>query len=157
MRPLGTAWALCALLVLPAGAATTANKAPRLSNVKASIGTVYDEAAAKPRKNGLKLSFRVCDDGPPASAKRYGLINITFRWRDRLSESYLTVEEQGEMITWEVYFHKPECVSNIPEDDPLPAFLPYVGGYPCFSVTVKVRDPGGLWSNAVTQVVRKCK
>jgi len=48
---------------------TVSNQRPRLSNVKASIGTVYDEAAAKPRKDGLKLSLRVCDDGPAANSE----------------------------------------------------------------------------------------
>jgi len=60
------------------------------------------------------------------------------------------------MITWEISFHRPEYVPNIPEDDPLPAFLPWTASWNCLTVTVKVRDPGGLWSNAVTHVVKPC-
>lgn len=131
------------------------NAAPRISNVSARIARVYDEAHVKWKSRGVRGTYRLCDDGPQSTPQRFGLIRVTHRWGTRTLES-LIVREQYPSISWDIYFRKFECRSGISWSSTIPADIPLVHNYPCYSVTLRVRDPGGRWSNAVTRVVKKC-
>ena len=134
----------------------SSNDAPRLASVTARIASVYDESRARLRSGGLALRFRLCDDGPPSSDRSFGLMRLEHRWGDG-SHTWLFVREQAPLITWDIHFDKPECVSAIPWSSTLPADLSYAGMYACYTVRVRVRDPGGRWSNARSVKVKKCK
>lgn len=134
--------------------ASARNQSPRLSQVTARIGRVYDEGETRYRRGGLRVRFRLCDDGPQSSPDRFGLISITHRWGDRSLEWFL-VRERVPLISWDIYFDQSEC-RMISWSSPTPADFPYVTTYRCYSVTVRVRDPGEQWSNTVTRHVKKC-
>jgi hypothetical protein len=132
------------------------NHVPRLQTLAARVGRVYHEQSGRFRAGGLSIRFSLCDDGPPSSARRFGLLRLEHRWGDRFY-TWLTVREQARLITWEVRFEKTECVAAIPWSSALPADLPYVRRYPCYVVRLRVRDPGGKWSNTLSDVVKKCR
>jgi len=131
------------------------NEPPRLSDVTVNIGRVYDERQARVRQGGLRISFRLCDDGPRSGPATVGLVSLTHRWGDRLND-WLLVRERSELIAYDIYFSTPECRARIPWSSTLPADLSYARIFRCYQVTVRVRDPGGRWSNRVTRVVKKC-
>jgi hypothetical protein len=125
-----------------------ANAPPRLSKLTVRIGTVYLEGGGT--KRGVKGTYRLCDDGPQSSPGRFGLLSITHR-----SGSSLLVRERSPSITWDTAFEKPEC-GRVTWSSTIPADLPNMRTSPCYSVTLRVRDPGGLWSNSATRAVTEC-
>jgi hypothetical protein len=131
------------------------NDTPRLGPLTARIGRVYDEAEARFRAGGLGLRFRLCDDGPQSTRLRTGLIRLDHRWGDR-SRTWFAAQELAPLITWDVRFRTRECVRSVPWSSTLPADLPQLRGYPCYTVRVRVRDPGGRWSNMARAEVKKC-
>ncbi len=134
---------------------TASNAPPRLSNLTAHIGRVHLEGGGS-KKGGVKGTYRVCDDGPQTSRGRFDLIRITHRWGNQGFDRRL-VREQYPSTTWDVYFDKPECRAKIFWSSTIPADLKSVRAYACYSVTLRVRDPGGKWSNVVTRVVKNCR
>jgi hypothetical protein len=134
---------------------TAGNDAPRLVGLSARLGRVYDEPNARFRSGGLSVRLHLCDDGPPSSRDRFGLIRVQHRWGDR-TYVWLFAREQSILITWDIHFETPECVRAVPWSSLLPAELPHLRTHPCYSVTVRVRDPGGRWSNSLKEAVKPC-
>lgn len=132
-------------------AASRANNAPRLSALTAKIGPVHEEGGGI-REGGVRGTYRVCDDGPQTTSRRPSLIRITHR----AGESLL-VREQYPTPTWDVYFDKPECVSAIPWSSTIPADLRELRELSCYSVSLRVRDPAGRWSNGATRAITRCR
>ncbi len=133
----------------------SANKAPRITAFSARIGRVYEEGGGY-RNGGLTMRFALCDDGPEnVVGRRYARISVTHRWGSRRAERLL-VREQEDLITYDIHFVPPECVRGIPWTSTVPADLPRTRFYRCYSVTLRVRDPAGRWSNSFTRVVRGC-
>jgi hypothetical protein len=132
------------------GQPSALNNPPRLSALKARIGRVHLEGGGT-KEGGIRGTFRLCDDGPQTSRGRHGLISITHR-----SGTSLLVRERYPSTSWDIYFAKPECRSGIFWSSTIPADLPSIRTSPCYSVAIRVRDPGGLWSNVVALAVNRC-
>jgi hypothetical protein len=130
------------------------DRPPHLSDLTARMGAVSLQGGGT--KRGVKGTYRLCDDGPPAST-RSGVEEITHRWSAmRGGGIALLVRERRPSISWDVYFQRKECRSRIFWASTVPAGVAAARGYPCYSVVLRVRDPGGHWSRPVSRVVKRC-
>ena len=155
---IGAIVALAAATLLLGGAGLAAIRAvdrpPHLSDLTARMGAVSLQGGGT--KRGVKGTYRLCDDGPPASS-RSGVQEITHRWSaTRGGDIALLVRERSPSISWDVYFRRKECRPGIFWASTIPAEVAAARGYPCYSIVLRVRDPGGHWSRPVSRVVTRC-
>jgi hypothetical protein len=152
LMSLPVAVVLAVLVGQPSGAAgiSAANSPPRLSAMTARIGIVHEEGGGR-KQGGVKGTYRLCDDGPQSRPGHDGLMSITHR-----SGNSLLVRERYPSPSWDIYFGEPECRSGIFWSSTIPADLGSIRRSPCYSVALRVRDPGGRWSNVVTRRLNAC-
>jgi hypothetical protein len=131
------------------------DRPPRVSDLTVRLGAVPVQGGG--RKRGVKGTYRLCDDGPSANSRRSGVEEITHRWSTRTgTDVMLLVRERHPSISWDIYFRRAECRSRIAWHSTIPAEVAVARSYPCYSVSLRVRDPGGSWSRYATRVVRRC-
>jgi hypothetical protein len=154
-------WAVPTIVVIAMVGGAVASSAvgdgpPRVADLTARLGPVPVQGGGT--KRGVKGTYRLCDDGPPSSGKRSGLEEVTHRWSagTRRDDMSLLVRERRPSISWDIYFRQSECRSRIFWSSTIPADVSIARSYPCYSVTLRVRDPGGRWSQSVTRDVKKC-